>query len=225
MWINFLWALIPILWLIISLGIIGMSASRACTIGLIITITDAVLMFKQPLINTLSGALEGIIMEIWPIMYVILAALFVYQITTESGSMQTIETLLSSITTDKRILVLIIAWGFGGFLESIAGFGTAVAICAGILISLGLEPIQASVICLVANSTATAFGAIGLPVLTLAEVTNLNEVQLGFIVTLQLVILVILVPFILVILTGKSVKALKGIVFITLMSGVGMAIP
>lgn len=75
MWINFLWALIPILWLIISLGIIGMSASRACTIGLIITITDAVLMFKQPLINTLSGALEGIIMEIWPIMYVILAAL------------------------------------------------------------------------------------------------------------------------------------------------------
>ncbi|MDK7310339.1 L-lactate permease, partial [Lactobacillus jensenii] len=80
--------------------------------------------------------------------------------------------LLSSITTDKRILVLIIAWGFGGFLESIAGFGTAVAICAGILISLGLEPIQASVICLVANSTATAFGAIGLPVLTLAEVTN-----------------------------------------------------
>lgn len=225
MWINFLWALIPILWLIISLGIIGMSASRACTIGLIITIADAVLMFKQPLINTLSGALEGIIMGIWPIMYVILAALFVYQITTESGSMQTIEKLLSSITTDKRILVLIIAWGFGGFLESIAGFGTAVAICAGILISLGLEPIQASVICLVANSTATAFGAIGLPVLTLAEVTNLNEVQLGFIVTLQLVILVILVPFILVILTGKSVKALKGIVFITLMSGVGMAIP
>ncbi|MGI1820491.1 L-lactate permease [Lactobacillus johnsonii] len=225
MWINFLWALVPIIWLIISLGIIGMPASRACTIGLIITIADAVLMFKQPIINTLSGALEGIIMGIWPIMYVILAALFVYQITTDSGSMGTIEKLLSSITTDKRILVLIIAWGFGGFLESIAGFGTAVAICAGILISLGLEPIQASVICLVANSTATAFGAIGLPVLTLAEVTNLNDVQLGFIVTLQLVILVILVPFILVILTGKSIKALKGIVFITLMSGVGMAIP
>lgn len=225
MWINFLWALIPILWLIISLGIIGMPASKACTIGLIITIADAVLLFKQPLINTFSGALEGIIMGIWPIMYVILAALFVYQITTKSGSMQTIEKLLSSITTDKRILVLIIAWGFGGFLESIAGFGTAVAICAGILISLGLEPIQASVICLVANSTATAFGAIGLPVLTLAEVTNLNDVQLGFIVTLQLVILVILVPFILVILTGKSIKALKGIFFITLMSGIGMAIP
>lgn len=75
MWINFLWALVPIIWLIISLGIIGMPASRACTIGLIITIADAVLMFKQPIINTLSGALEGIIMGIWPIMYVILAAL------------------------------------------------------------------------------------------------------------------------------------------------------
>ncbi len=79
MWINFLWALVPIIWLIISLGIIGMPASRACTIGLIITIADAVLMFKQPIINTLSGALEGIIMGIWPIMYVILAALFIYQ--------------------------------------------------------------------------------------------------------------------------------------------------
>ena len=107
MWINFLWALVPIIWLIISLGIIGMPASRACTIGLIITIADAVLMFKQPIINTLSGALEGIIMGIWPIMYVILAALFVYQITTDSGSMGMIEKLLSSITTDKRILVLI----------------------------------------------------------------------------------------------------------------------
>ena len=115
MWINFLWALLPILWLIISLGIIGMPASRACVVGLIITIADAVLLFKQPILNTLSGALEGIIMGIWPIMYVILAALFVYQITTESGSMQTIEKLLSSITTDKRILVLIIAWGFGEF--------------------------------------------------------------------------------------------------------------
>lgn len=105
-------------------------------------------------------------MGIWPIMFVIVMALFAYNVTTESGGMETIQNMLATISTDKRIIVLIIAWGFGGFLESIAGFGTAVAIAAGIL-----------------------------------------------------------VPFILVILTEGSIKAIKGVGFITLMSGLGMAIP
>lgn len=224
MWLKFGIALIPILWLIISLGIVRMPAARACTIGLVLTVILAIVSFKMSVVNALTGALEGIVMGIWPIMFVIVAALFAYEITTASGGMNTIEHMLSSITTDKRILVLIIAWGFGGFLESIAGFGTAVAICAGILITLGLNPIQASVICLVANSTATAFGAIGLPTLTLGEVTKLNAGPLAYMVTLQLVILVVLVPFILVILTGKGFKAIKGIGFITLMSGLSMAV-
>ena len=225
MWIKFGLALLPILWLIISLGIIKMPAARACSIGLGLTIILAIVSFKMTVVNALTGALEGIIMGIWPIMYVIVAALFAYGVTQVSGGMQTIEGLLGSVTTDKRILVLIIAWGFGGFLEAIAGFGTAVAICAGILIGLGIEPIQAAVICLVANSTTTAFGAIGLPTMTLAEVTNLNSTWLSFVVTLQLVVLVILVPYMLVILTGKGIRAIKGIGLITLMSGLALAIP
>ena len=173
----------------------------------------------------MTGALEGIIMGIWPIMFVIVMALFAYNVTTESGGMKTIQNMLATISTDKRIIVLIIAWGFGGFLESIAGFGTAVAIAASILIAFGLDPIRASVISLIANTTATAFGAIGLPILTLAEVTNLKQENLSFIVTLQLFVLVLLVPFILVILTEGSIKAVKGVGLITLMSGLGMAIP
>ena len=102
-------------------------------------------------------------------------ALFAYNVTTESGGMKTIQDMLATISTDKRIIVLIIAWGFGGFLESIAGFGTAVAIAAGILIAFGLEQIRASVISLIANTTATAFGAIGLPIITLGEVTGLKQ--------------------------------------------------
>lgn len=224
MWLKFGIALLPIIWLIISLGIMRMPAARACSIGLVLTLVLAIFSFKMSVVNALTGALEGIVMGIWPIMYVIVAALFTYGITTASGSMQTIEHMLASITTDKRILVLIIAWGFGGFLESIAGFGTAVAICAGILITLGLDPIRSAVICLVANSTATAFGAIGLPLLTLGEVTNLNSTALAYLVTIQLVVLVVLVPFILVILTGGGLKAIKGIGFITLMSGLSMAL-
>lgn len=221
MWIRFAIALLPIVWLIISLGVMRMPAARACVIGLILTMVLAVFSFKLPVLDTASGALEGIIMGIWPIMFVIVMALFAYNVTTESGGMETIQNMLATISTDKRI----IAWGFGGFLESIAGFGTAVAIAAGILIAFGLDPIRASVISLIANTTATAFGAIGLPVLTLAEVTGLHQEKLSFIVTLQLSILVILVPFILVILTEGSIKAIKGVGFITLMSGLGMAIP
>ena len=225
MWIKFAIALLPIIWLIISLGVMRMPAARACVIGLVLTIVLAIFSFKLPVLDTMTGALEGIIMGIWPIMFVIVMALFAYNVTTESGGMKTIQNMLATISTDKRIIVLIIAWGFGGFLESIAGFGTAVAIAAGILIAFGLDPIRASVISLIANTTATAFGAIGLPILTLAEVTNLKQENLSFIVTLQLFVLVVLVPFILVILTEGSIKAVKGVGLITLMSGLGMAIP
>lgn len=225
MWIKFAIALVPIIWLIISLGVMRMPAARACVIGLVLTVVLAIFSFKLPVIDTMTGALEGIIMGIWPIMFVIVAALFAYNVTNEAGGMKTIQDMLATISTDKRIIVLIIAWGFGGFLESIAGFGTAVAISAGILIAFGLKLIQASVISLIANTTATAYGAIGLPILTLAEVTNLNQVALSFLVSVQLCILVILVQFILVILTGNGVKAIKGIGLITFMSGLAMAIP
>lgn len=225
MWVKFIFALIPILWLIISLGVIKMPAFKACIAGLVITIFLAITFFKLPVIDTFTGSLEGITMGLWPIIYVIIAALFTYNISTESGAMKVIQNLLSSITTDKRILVLIIAWGFGGFLEAIAGFGTAVAIPAGILIAFGLDPIRASVICLIANTTPTAFGAIGLPVITLADVTGLNSLNLSYTVTLQLFALIIIIPFLLVILTEGSIKALKGVFWITLISGISFAAP
>ncbi|MCH4171191.1 MAG: L-lactate permease [Lactobacillus sp.] len=225
MWLNFIFALIPIVWLIVSLGVIKMAADRACTIGLIIAIFLAVVAFKMPVVDSLSGALEGIVMGIWPIVYVILAALFTYNLTTKSGSMKVIQDMLSAITTDKRILTLIIAWGFGGFLEAIAGFGTAVAIPAGILIAFGVDPIRASVICLIANTTPTAFGAIGLPVITLANVTHLNTMHLSFIVTMQLLPLIILIPFVLVALVDGGVKAIKGVGLTTFLSGLAFALP
>jgi lactate permease len=225
MWIKFILALIPIIWLIVSLGVMKMAAAKACSIGLVITIFLAIYSFSLPAVDTLTGALEGIAMGLWPIIYVIIAALFTYNVSSKSGALQIIQDMLSSITTDRRILVLIIAWGFGGFLEAIAGFGTAVAIPAGILIAFGFEPIQASVICLIANTTPTAFGAIGLPVITLANVTGLNSLSLSYTVTLQLVFLVVIIPFVLVYLTGKSFKALKGVFWITLMSGLAFALP
>lgn len=225
MWISFLLALIPIIWLIYSLAIRKMPAIKACSIGLLITIVLAILGFNLSIVDTLTGALEGILMGLWPIVYVIVAALFTYNVGNYSGGIKIIQDTLSSITTDQRILVLIIAWGFGGFLEAIAGFGTAVAIPAGILIGFGLNPINAAVICLIANTTPTAFGAIGLPVITLSDVTNLPVTPLSFVITLQLALLIIIIPFLLVILTGGGVKAIKGVGLITLMSGLSFSIP
>ncbi|WP_027824976.1 L-lactate permease [Lactobacillus psittaci] len=225
MWVKFILALIPIIWLIISLGVLKLAAIKATVIGLLITIFLAIFTFKLSPINTLAGAIEGVLMGLFPIVYVIIAALFTYNVTNQSGAIKVIQDLLSSITTDKRILVLIIAWGFGGFLEAIAGFGTAVAIPAGILIAFGIEPIKASVICLVANTTPTAFGAIGLPVITLADVTQLDKITLSTVITFELLPLIVIIPFILVCLEEGSIKAINGVFAITLVSGLAFALP
>ena len=139
--------------------------------------------------------------------------------------MDVIKKMLSSITTDKRIQVLILAWGFGGFLEAVAGYGTAVAIPASILASLGFNPLFAAVICLLANTVPTAFGALGIPVTTLATVTGLEVIHLSYVTSIQLAGFIVLIPFLLVILTEKSIKALKGVVGITLVSGITFAVP
>ncbi|WP_276804720.1 L-lactate permease [Lactobacillus hominis] len=223
--LTFILALTPIIWLILALVFLKIKAPLACSIGLLLTIILAIYGFKLPFLDTITGTLDGIALGLWPIIYVIVAALFTYNVTNKSGGIRVIQDVLSSITTDKRILVLIIAWGFGGFLEAIAGFGTAVAIPSGILIAFGFEPIKAAIICLIANTTPTAFGAVGLPVITLANVTQLPQKSLSYTVTLQLLFLVIIVPYILVILTGNGFKSLKGVGFITFMAGLSFALP
>lgn len=218
-------AIIPIVWLILSLGVFKMRGDLACLIGLVITIILSIIGFNFTVVESLSAALEGIVMAFWPIVYVIIAAVFTYNISSESGGMEKIKDMLTAISSDMRILVLLLAWGFGGFLEAIAGFGTAVAIPASILAVLGMSPIKAAIICLIANTTPTAFGAIGLPVTTLAQVTGLEVKQLSLVVTLQLCALIILIPFCLVTLTGNSFKSIKGVFWITLASGLSFSIP
>lgn len=110
-------------------------------------------------------------------------------------------------------------------MEAIAGFGTAVAIPASIMAALGFDPVFAAIICLIANTTPTAFGGIGIPVTTLAKVTNIDVIQLSYAVGLQLSVLIVIIPIVLVMLTGKSVKSIKGVFGIALASGLSFAIP
>ena len=114
----------------------------------------------------------------------------------------------SSISTDKSIQVLLLTWGFGGLLEAMAGFGTAVAIPAAILVSLGFKPVFSATVSLIANSVATAFGAIGTPVLVLAKETNLDVLVLSANVVLQLSVLMFLIPFVFAVPDRFEIKIL-----------------
>ena len=218
-------AMIPVLWLIISLGVLKMPAHKTCSFTVILTLIIAMICWRMKFIDGITATVEGMAIALWPILLVIVAALFTYNLAVETKTMDVIKTMLSSITTDKRIQVLILAWGFGGFLEAVAGYGTAVAIPASILASLGFNPLFAAVICLLANTVPTAFGALGIPVTTLATVTGLEVVHLSYVTSIQLAGFIVLIPFLLVILTEKSIKALKGVVGITLVSGITFAVP
>jgi lactate permease len=223
--VVFVLAIAPILWLIIALSGLKMPGYKACPIALLLSVFLAGFVRKMKLLNLLTAGLEGAAMAIWPICLVIVAAIFTYNICVHSKSMETIKQMLTDVSNDKRILVMIIAWCFGGFMEGMAGFGTAVAIPASMLIGLGYDPIFAALACLIADTTPTTFGSIGIPVVTISKVTNLDVTKLSYFAGLQLLPLVILTPFLLVILTGKSIKALKGVWHITLCSGLAFIIP
>lgn len=218
-------ALIPIAWLMISLGVLKMPAHQTTLWTLVITLLLALMVFKMPPAAAMSATLEGIALGLWPIVLVIVAAIFTYNMAIFTKSMDTIKTMLANITTDRRIQVLILAWGFGGFLEAVAGYGTAVAIPASILAALGCDPLFAALICLIANTVPTAFGAIGIPVLTLSQITTLDVNILSYQIAIQLTLFIIVIPLLLVVLTTKSIKGLKGVVGISLASGLAFAIP
>ncbi|MDP4089607.1 MAG: L-lactate permease [Bacillota bacterium] len=224
-YLLFFIALIPIVWLMISLGVLKMPGHKTTPITLLLTMILAAVVWKMPMLSVTTAFLEGSAMALWPIVLVIIAAVFTYNLSLHTGSMDVIKKMMTSITTDKRILILILAWGFGGFLEAIAGFGTAVAIPAGIMAALGFEPVFAAIICLIANTTPTAFGAIGLPVTSLAKLVNLGVEKLSFDVAILLFLFIVVVPFVLVILNEKSIKGIKGVFGITLASGLAFALP
>ncbi len=223
--VMFILALLPIIWLIVAMSILKMPGYKACLISLAITFILAILVWQMPVMHALSAALEGAANAIWPIIIVILAALFVYNLTLETKAMDTIKAMLASVSTDQRILMLIIAFGFGNFMEGMAGFGTAVAIPAGILVGLGFDPLLSIVSCLVINSAPTAFGSVGVPTNTMANITGLESVAIsGKIVLIQLVVQFI-IPFIAVIVIGKGVKALKGLIPFILVADLTFIIP
>lgn len=211
-------ALVPLVWLFISLWKLKMPAYKAGMVALILTLGLAFALFGAKPIMVTQAVIEGVMLSVFPILWVIFSALFVYNITVKSGSMDLIKSLLSGISTDRRIQALILAFSFGGFLEAVAGFGTAVAIPAGILAAMGFEPVLAAAVCLIANTIPVAFGVLGVPVVTLAQLTGLPLDRLSLFTSLQLLPFILLLPFIIVHVVTGSIKNIKGAVIVSLLS-------
>ena len=214
MFLKFFLAILPILWLIIALSVLKIAGHKACLIALAITAVLAAGYWKLSLICTATAGLEGILNALWPICLVIVAALFTYNLTLETGAMELIKKMLASVSVDQRVVLLIIA-----------GFGTAVAIPASMLAAIGINPILSVIACLVVNSTPTAFGSVGVPTVTLASVTNLDALQLSGSVALIQVILTFLSPFFMVFIVGKGFKALKSVLPMVLIASLSFTVP
>lgn len=168
---------------------------------------------------------EGVLKAVFPILIIILMAIYSYNVLLESKQIEVIKDQFTSISSDKRIQVLLIVWGFGGLLEGMAGFGTAVAIPAAILIGLGFKPGFSALVSLIANSVATGFGAVGVPVITLAKESMGSDVTPDVIrivagdVVLQLSVLMFLIPFVILYLTDTSRKFIIPNIILTFIVG------
>ena len=215
---------IPIAWLLVSLGFLKMPAYKACLIGLAISVLEATSLWKMDYVLATKAVFEGSVFALLPIIWVIVAAFFTYNISLHTGAIHHIKKFMSSLSGDRRIQALLIAWGFGGFLESVAGFGTAVAVPAALLMALGFEPFLAAVLCLFANTIAVAFGVVGIPVNTLAQITELPVLPISLAIVWQLTPFVLLVPMLIVISITKSLKGLHGVWLTTLISGTSFAL-
>ena len=221
----FLIALSPILWLIVALTVLHMPAWKACSAALVIAWVAGICANDMTTAHAVQATLEGVALACWPILLVIIAAIFTYNLSLATKGMDVIKKMLTSVSSDRRVLILLIGWGFGGFLEGMAGFGTAIAIPAGMLAGLGVNPVLSAAVCLIANSVPTAYGSIGIPLVTLGNVTAIPAGELAVYTSLQLGIITLLCPFLMTITAGGSMKALKGMIPLCFLSGLAFFVP
>ncbi|MBA2630617.1 MAG: L-lactate permease [Thermoleophilaceae bacterium] len=193
-----IFAALPVLTLFFLLGGLRMKAQWAALISLGVAMLVALIVYGMPLGQTLLSATEGGTFGIFPIMWIVISAIWVYNMTVATGHFAVLRRSFGAISDDQRIQAVIVAFCFGALLEALAGFGTPVAITAVMLIALGFQPIKAASVALVANTAPVAFGAIATPIITLSEVTELPKDDLGAMVGRQTPVLALIVPLILV---------------------------
>jgi len=193
-----IFAILPLLVLFILLGGFRMKAQWASLIALGVSIVIALTVYSMPIGQAGDAALEGAAFGFWPIMWIVINALWIFNMSDVTGYFALLRRAFSSVSDDPRVQVVVIAFCFGALLEALAGFGTPVAICGVMLVGLGFSPLRAAALALVADTAPVAFGAIAIPITTLAQVSGLPVHHLSQMVGRQTPFLALIVPFTLV---------------------------
>jgi lactate permease len=191
-------AALPILILFVLLGILRMTAWLAGLIALAVALIVAVVVYPMPIGQALLATSEGAAFGFFPILWIVINAIWIYNMTVHTGHFDVLRRSFARVSDDQRIQGVIIAFSFGALLEALAGFGTPVAITSVMLIALGFRPLKAATVALVANTAPVAFGALAVPITTLATVTNLPLHDLASMVGRQTPVLGVFVPLALV---------------------------
>jgi len=193
--LSTLMAAVPVVVMLAALAFFHIKAHIAALLALGAALLISIFAFGMPAGMAGSAALYGAANGLLPIGWIVLNIIFLHRLTTENGSFKVLQDSLARITDDRRLQLLLIAFCFGAFFEGAAGFGTPVAVTGAILIGLGFSPLAASGLALIANTAPVAFGALGTPIITLAKVTGLDEMELSAMVGRQLPFFSVIVPF------------------------------
>jgi lactate permease len=188
-------AALPVVTLLVLIASNKVKAHIAAIIALIVANLVAIFIFTMPSGLALRATVLGAVTGFFPIGWIVLNVIFLYRLTVEKGTFETLQTTIGGVTTDRRLQLLLIAFSFGAFFEGASGFGTPVAVTGAILIGLGFSPLAASGLSLIANTAPVAFGALGTPIAGLSSVTGLDPYLLGAMVGRQLPFFSLIVPF------------------------------
>jgi lactate permease len=194
-WLSTMVAALPVLVLLGAMAAFRLKAHVAAVLGLGTALAVAMAVFHMPVRLALTTTVYGAGYGIFPISWIIVPVIFLYQLTVKTGRFETLQRSLANITGDGRLQLLLIAFGLGAFLEGAGGFGAPVAVCGAILISLGFRPIQAAGLSLLANTAPVAFGSLGIPTVALQAVTGVDMMALSKTIAIILVPFCILLPF------------------------------
>ena len=193
-----IFAALPLIALFVLLGGLQMEGPVGRAGSLLVAILVAVIVYSMPVGQAVDAGLEGAAFGLFPIMWIVFNAIWLYNMTDRTGHFAVLRRSFERVSDDERIQAIIIAFSFGALLEALAGFGTPVAITASMLVGLGFKPMKAATVALVSNTAPVAFGAIAIPIITLAGITDLPKDDLGAMVGRQTPFLALVVPLILV---------------------------
>src|SRR6516165_12126270 len=194
--LSFFVAILPIVAVLVLLGLLRRPAWQAALAGLVVGFGIAVTAWKMPVSLAVGSIANGAVFALWPVMWIVLNALLLYNIAVRSGRFDAFrDWVVDYLPNDRRVVLVVVGFCFGALLEGVSGFGTPVAITSALLILLGFQAREALTFTLIFNTAPVAFGALGAPITTLGAVTHLSDVTLGAMVGRQLPFIALLLPF------------------------------